>query len=170
MDLPCTTIQADEIWSFVYSKQGHIPEDRKGEYGVGDVWTWVALDADTKLVASYLVGDRSADAAYRFISDLAGRLRDRVQLSTDGFRTYFGAIERAFGADIDYGTIVKQFENERPSGRYSPPNCIGIERHVVKGDPDEDKISTRSDDSRTRCPCRGALWAWSSQNLLVRRS
>lgn len=128
--------------SFCYSKQGHIPEERQGEYGVGDVWTWVALDADTKLVASYLVGDRSADAAYRFISDLAGRLRDRVQLSTDGFRTYFGAIERAFGSEIDYGVVVKRFENERPSGRYSPPSCIGIEQHVVMGDPDEGKIST----------------------------
>src|SRR5947209_3913254 len=99
-DLPCERIQCDEIWTFVGSKQKNVPEDKRGEYG--DWWTWVAMDADTKLIPSYRVGPRDLQEAHLFIRDLATRLRHRVQLTTDGFKPYLSAVEHAFGGDVDY--------------------------------------------------------------------
>lgn len=101
-NLPCKRIQCDEIWSFVGAKQKNVPDDRKGEFGIGDVWTWTAIDADSKLVASWMVGTRDGDAAKAFIGDLAARLANRVQLTTDGHKAYLNAVEEAFGGAVDY--------------------------------------------------------------------
>lgn len=139
VDLPCKRLQVDEIWSYVYSKAKNVPPSMEGQ--AGDVWTWVALDADTKLVPSYLVGGRGPHECRQFVDDLAGRMADRIQLSTDGNRLYLTAVDRAFGADVDYAMIVKLYTAET-SGYYSPPKCIGTERTVILGDPDEAHIST----------------------------
>src|SRR5208283_4066729 len=100
-------IQADEIWSFVYSKQKNVPQEKKGQFGYGDVWTWVAIDADTKLVPSFMLGNRDSRTARIFIDDLASRLSNRVQLTSDGLRVYLEAVEGAFGCEIDYAMLVK---------------------------------------------------------------
>ena len=121
-NLTCRRIQCDEIWSFVGSKQKNVPEERRGEFGVGDVWTWTAIDADTKLIASWMVGTRDGDAARAFMGDLAPRLANRVQLTTDGHRVYLDAVEEAFAWDIDYAMLVKHY-GEGPQGpdrKYSP--------------------------------------------------
>lgn len=142
-NLPCKRVQVDEIWAFCYSKQRNVPVERKGEFGVGDVWTWTGIDADTKLAVSWLVGDRGGDTAKMFVKDLASRLASRVQLTSDGHVPYLWAVEDAFGADIDYAMLVKRYgqtlEGQR---RYSPPECVGAERQVVTGNPDRDHIST----------------------------
>lgn len=144
-DLPCTNIQCDEIWAFCYSKQKNVPDEHRGEYGFGDVWTWTALCADTKLVPSWLVGERTAEDAEFFIRDLASRLANRVQLTTDGLRLYVRAVESAFHGDIDYAQLHKLYDapggedNER---RYSPAVCTGIDIRKVNGNPDMDKVST----------------------------
>jgi IS1 family transposase len=144
-DLPCTNIQADEIWSFCYSKQKNVPDEHQGEFGYGDVWTWTAICADTKLVPSWLVGERTAEDAEVFIRDLASRLSSRVQLTTDGLRLYVNAVEKTFRGDIDYAQLHKIYEsldtefNER---RYSPAVCTGIDIRKVNGNPDMDKVST----------------------------
>src|SRR6266536_6358299 len=106
-NLRCKRIQCDEIWQFCYAKENNVPADKKGQFGYGDVWTWTAIDADSKLTISYLVGTRDAGCAYEFIQDLAGRLAHRVQLTTDGLRAYLNAVEDAFGSEIDYATLVK---------------------------------------------------------------
>jgi IS1 family transposase len=143
VDLPCTRVEAAEIWAFCYAEAKNVPLDHRDEWGYGDVWTWVAIDADTKLVPTYLVGHRDADDAYRFMTDLAGRLRNRVQLTTDGHRPYLSAVDGTFGGEIDYATLAKLYgapaEAER---RYTPSECVGIEKRVVSGDPDPDLIST----------------------------
>jgi len=143
VNLPCKRLQADEIWSFVYAKQKNVPQEMRGRFGVGDVWTWTALCADTKLVPSWYVGTRDADAAYRFMSDLASRLANRVQLTTDGHHAYLSAVDAAFDRAIDYAMLVKKYgiapEAEK---RYSPPICLGTERTVVRGRPDPDHINT----------------------------
>lgn len=144
-DLPCTSIQCDEIWSFCYSKQKNVPEEHRGEYGYGDVWTWTAICADTKLVPSWLVGERTADDAEVFIRDLASRLVNRVQLTTDRLRLYVSAVEHAFHGDIDYAMLHKIYN--APSGvederRYSPAVCTGIDIRRVNGNPDLSKAST----------------------------
>jgi IS1 family transposase len=142
-DLPCARIQCDEIWSFVGMKQKNVPDEKQGEFGYGDVWTWVALDADTKLVPSYRVGSRDLADAVSFIADLAKRLRHRVQLTTDGNRAYITAVDRAFKSDIDYGMLVKLYGSEGgDAGRYSPPKCIGAIPQRVTGNPDGQHIST----------------------------
>jgi IS1 family transposase len=142
-NLPCKRIQCDETWSFVYAKQKNVPAEKIGHFGYGDVWTWVAIDADTKLVCSWLVGNRDAGSAYEFIQDLAARLAHRVQLTTDGLKVYLGAVEDAFGADIDYATLVKLYgspvENEK---RYSPARIIGVQAATISGDPDYRHVST----------------------------
>ena len=142
-DLPCNLIQCDEIWAFCYAKQKNVPEHMQGRFGVGDVWTWVAMDAETKLVASWLVGLRDAGYAYEFINDLKGRLANKVQLTTDGHSVYLKAVEDVFGADVDYAMLVKLYGAD-PEGekRYSPAQCIAAEPHVITGDPDASKIST----------------------------
>ncbi len=142
-NLPCKTIQCDEIWSFCYAKAVNVPENKQGRLGYGDVWTWTAIDADTKLVASWCVGLRTAGYAYRFIRDLKDRLANRVQLTTDGHKAYLTAIEDAFGAEIDYAMLVKLYGHENPEeAHYSPPKCIGADPHIIQGNPNPTKIST----------------------------
>jgi IS1 family transposase len=142
-NLPCKRVQCDEIWSFVYAKQKNVPADKQGQFGYGDVWTWVAIDADTKLVPSWRVGPRDAATAYEFMQDLAGRLRNRVQLTTDGHRPYLAAVEDAFGADIDYAMLVKIYGSSgEPDTRYSPAKCLGCIPTDITGNPDPKHIST----------------------------
>jgi IS1 family transposase len=142
-NLPCRRVQADEIWSFCYSKQKNTPEDKKGRFGYGDVWTWTAIDADTKLIISWLVADRGAKAAMEFIDDLSQRLSNKIQLTTDGHKMYLEAVESAFGGEIDYAMLVKIYgSNPESQKRYSPPECIGAERSVICGNPDQEHIST----------------------------
>lgn len=142
-NLTCKHIQCDEIWSFCYSKEKNVPEDKKGQFGYGDVWTWTAIDADTKLVPSWLVSDRSACAATEFIKDLASRLSDRIQLTTDGHKVYLEAVENAFGADIDYAMLVKMYgSSPEAEKRYSPAKCTGAMKMPVTGNPEDRKIST----------------------------
>jgi IS1 family transposase len=136
-------VQADEIWSFVYAKAKNVPEAKEG-FGVGDVWTWTAMDADSKLMISYLVGLRDAGYAYEFMQDVASRLKHRVQLTTDGHKPYLSAVEDTFGADIDYAQLVKIYGTEQiPSeSRYSPPKCLGARPTTVMGNPDPRHVST----------------------------
>lgn len=141
-NLNCKRIQCDETWSFCYAKDKNVPADKRGKFGFGSVWTWVAIDADTKLVASFLVGNRDAVSARMFIDDLAGRLAGRIQLTTDGLRVYINAVEASFGADIDYSMLVKLYSSTQEETRYSPAVCIGCERKTVQGNPDPDHIST----------------------------
>lgn len=142
VSLPCRRIECDEIWSFVYAKAKNVPAEMANEPRVGDVWTWTAIDAETKLVPSYYVGNRSARDGFAFMTDLAGRLANRVQLTTDGHRAYLGAVEGAFGSDIDYAMLVKIYGHDQEEKRYSPAECIGTEIVHVVGDPDPDHIST----------------------------
>jgi IS1 family transposase len=142
-NLSCKKLQCDEIWSFAYAKAKNVPEEHNGEFGYGDVWTFTAIDADTKLVPAWLVGLRNADCAYEFASDLKSRLLNRVQLTTDGHGMYLEAMECAFGADIDYGMLVKLYGPEPELGRrYSPAKCLSATKHVVQGKPDYEAIST----------------------------
>jgi IS1 family transposase len=137
-------VQCDEIWSFAYAKQKNVPSAKAAPIGSGDVWTWTAIDADTKLILSWLVGDRDAHAANMFIDDLKDRLANRVQLTTDGHRPYLIAISNAFGPDgIDYGILQKLYGKE-PEGqkRYSPAKLIGVDRDLVLGSPDIKHVST----------------------------
>lgn len=142
VDLPSTRIEWDEIWAFCYSKERNIPEEHKGEWGFGDVWTWVALDPDTKLVATWFIGKRDGDDAMIFIADLARRLRNRIQLTTDGYALYRPAVETAFGQDIDYAMLIKEYGVDLHEGRFSPPKIISERVHRVQGNPDETQIST----------------------------
>ena len=141
-DLGCRRIQVDEIWTYVGKKQRHVlPTDDPAR--TGDVWTFVALDADTKLVPTYKVGERTAKVATDFIADLSSRLTNRVQLSSDALPAYVNAIERAFGANVDYGQIVKSYEAEPVGpGRYSPPHVIAAHRMPMAGQPVRRDIST----------------------------
>jgi IS1 family transposase len=145
VSLPCKRLQCDEIWSFCYSKAKNVPAEHKGEFGFGDVWTWVAIDADTKLVPSWMVGDRSTETAVRFIDDLAFRMANRVQLTTDGHNAYLDAVEHGFQGEIDYAQLIKIYgqptgaDNER---RYSPAVCTGTRIIVQAGDPDITHINT----------------------------
>ena len=143
VDLKCLRIQCDEIWSFCYAKAKNVPASMLGLPGVGDVWTWTAMDADTKLMVSWLVGERDAGYAAEFIGDLAGRLAHRVQLTTDGYRVYLNAVEDAFGSEIDYAMLVKLYgEAPEAEKRYSPAQCLGARKEVVTGFPDRKHIST----------------------------
>jgi IS1 family transposase len=143
-NLTCKKIQCDEIWSFCYAKEKNVPEEMKGKLGFGDVWTWAAIDADTKLIASYLVGGRTAIYARKFIDDLASRLSHRVQLTTDGHRAYLTAVESAFGGEVDYAMLDKIYNAPPTSGttRYSPAECCGTRKLKVKGNPDMAQVST----------------------------
>ena len=142
-NLKCRRIQCDETWSFVYAKAKNVPEDKQGQFGYGDVWTWVAIDADTKLAVTWLIGDRNARAASAFIDDLASRLANRVQLTTDGHKVYLQAVESAFGSAIDYAMLVKLYGADRESEtRYSPAQCIGARSVPIIGNPDPGHIST----------------------------
>ena len=142
-NLPCTKVQVDEVWGFVYAKAKNVAKAKAAPDGAGDVWTWVAIDADTKLVPCWLVGGRDAGYATEFMQDLAGRLSSRVQLTSDGHRAYLSAVEDAFGSDIDYAMLIKQY-GDAPEGqrRYSPAVCTGATKMRVSGNPDEAHIST----------------------------
>lgn len=137
-------VQCDEIWCFVGEKEKNVPWQRRGQFGRGDVYTWVALDADSKLVISWLVGRRTMPYAKAFMRDVASRLANRVQLSTDGHRPYFVAVDEAFGSEIDYAQLVKLYDssNANDEKRYSPAVCTGAIRTKVTGNPDDDHIST----------------------------
>jgi IS1 family transposase len=142
-NLKCERIQCDEIWSYIGKKDKNVPVDEQGQFGIGSVWTWTALDADTKLVCSWMIGTRDAAAAYDFMQDLASRLSNRVQLTTDGHTAYLSAVEYAFGGDIDYAMLVKIYgESREAEKRYSPAECVGCERKPISGTPDPKHIST----------------------------
>jgi len=142
-NLPCSRLQCDEIWAFCYAKEKNVPEEHEGERGYGDVWTWTAICADTKLVPCWLVGDRTTADAQAFIADLASRLANRVQLTTDGLKMYLTAIDAAFGSEIDYAMLVKLYGTDPESERrYSPARCIGVESAVITGSPDPAHVST----------------------------
>jgi IS1 family transposase len=141
-NLNCKRIQCDEIWSFVGAKAKNTTPEMKAEKGYGDIWTWVAMDADSKLVPCWSVGSRDGLTAYEFISDLASRLSNRVQLTTDGHKPYLEAVEAAFGSEIDYAMLIKMYGKPQEEIRYSPAECIGCETKWVAGNPDRHHIST----------------------------
>lgn len=143
-NLPCRRIQLDELWGFNYCKQKNLTEEIQGKVpGAGDIWLWVAIDAETKLVPCWRLGDRNAGTAYAFTHDLAARLRNRVQLTSDGHRVYLSAIESAFGSEVDYAMLVKIYGNDSGHDtRYSPPECIGTQLAVITGNPNPKHIST----------------------------
>jgi IS1 family transposase len=142
--LPCKTLQVDEIWAYCYAKQKNVPQEHQGSFGYGDVWTWTALCADTKLVPAWLVGERTVDDAWAFLNDLKGRLTDRVQLTSDGWRGYVSAVGLSFGpGEIDYAQLVKHYgPDPAEERRYSPPICTGTTPKRVYGDPDPMKVNT----------------------------
>jgi IS1 family transposase len=144
VNLPCKRLQLDEAWGFCYAKQKNVATAKAAPEGAGDIWTWVALDADTKLVASFYVGGRDSQAALEFVSDLAPRLTSRVQITSDGHKAYLEAMEEAFGADVDYAQLVKIYGAmpEGPQRRYSPAECLGARKHRVEGNPDPKHVST----------------------------
>jgi len=142
-DLPCKVVEADEIWSYCYAKQKNVPEQFKGTPGYGDVWTFTAICADTKLVPSWLVGERTSDDAEYFLTDLASRMSDRIQLSTDGHVIYEGTVGPSFRNNVDWAQIQKHYAADpKQTGKYSPGVCIGTKRRTMKGDPDPERIST----------------------------
>lgn len=142
-NLPCKRLQLDEIWSFIYAKAKNVEAAKKAPDDAGDVWTWVAIDADTKLVPSWHIGGRDGYIAEIFVRDLASRLKSRVQITTDGHRPYLEAVESAFGADVDYAMLQKIYgASVEGQKRYSPAECIGIQERVIEGSPDPAHIST----------------------------
>lgn len=143
-NLKCQRLQVDEIWSFVFAKQKNVkPEHFADGKHAGDVWTWIAIDADTKLIPSFMAGQRDPASARSFMEDLAGRLANRVQLTSDGLKAYLTAVDKAFGEDVDYAMLVKIYGNN-PEGekRYSPAVCLRCKKTGIKGDPDPAHIST----------------------------
>ena len=145
-NLPCKKVQCDEIWAFVGMKQKNVPEELRGILGLGDVYTWLGIDADTKLIPCWHVGNRGAESAYDFIHDLAGRMAHRIQLTTDGHNAYIQAVEDAFGADIDYAMLVKMYgtlgQSKDDARRYSPAECTGIQKRRITGNPNVRDVST----------------------------
>lgn len=145
-NMTCKRIQCDEIWAFCYCKQKNVAPENEDVLGFGDVWTWTAIDPITKLVPSFMVGKRTAEYAEAFIGDLASRLAGRVQLTTDGLKAYVGAVEGAFGCDIDFAQLVKIYGSEgiatSDARRYSPSEFTGSEKRIKMGDPDMKHVST----------------------------
>ena len=143
-DLPCNRIEADEIWAFCFCKSTNVPQERKGEWGIGDVWTFTALDAESKLIVSWLVGSRDVGTATEFITDVADRIQHKVQLTTDGHKMYLDAVDDAFGPAVDYAMLVKHYGKEKglPPGRYSPAECTGTTKRRITGNPDPRYVST----------------------------
>ncbi len=141
--LTCKRLQCEEIWAFCYAKAKNVPAEHQGEYGYGDVWTWTALDSGTKLIATYYVGLRTPGDAREFMLDLAGRIVNLAQLTTDGLGAYPDAVYEAFGTAVDYGQLVKSYSAEcLGAARYSPPKCTGAKKRHVIGCPNPDHIST----------------------------
>jgi IS1 family transposase len=143
-NLACKRIQVDEIWGFVHAKQKNVPTARSAPVNAGDVWLWIATDANTKLVPSWYVDGRDSDSAIIIMDDLASRLANRVQMTTDGHKAYLEAVEGAFGSDIDYAMLVKLYgaTPEGTKGRYSPAECTGIRKERIEGNPDPKYVST----------------------------
>ena len=145
-NLKLKRVECDEIWSFVGCKQKNVPEELEGVFGLGDVYTWTAIDADTKLIPCWHVGSRDLESAKIFISDMASRLSGRVQLTTDGLKAYIEAVEESFGRDIDFAQLVKIYGNEgqakNDSRRYSPSEFTGSEKRIITGDPKMKHVST----------------------------
>lgn len=144
-NLPCTNVQVDEIWAFCYSKQRNVPEQHEGTFGYGDVWTWTAICADTKLVPAWLVGERTIDDGIVFLDDLKSRLANRIQLTTDGYNVYLTAVGMTFGRDLDWAMLQKIYgpdPNPSAQRRYSPAVCTGIVVKEIRGNPDPERIST----------------------------
>lgn len=146
-NLPCRRVQCDEIWSFCYAKEKNVPVELQGKHGYGDVWTWIAICADTKIVPCWRVGDRDAWNAQHFMYDLAARLENRVQLTTDGHKVYLEAVSLAFGDEVDYAMLVKLYSSDRgaaknPETRYSPGECTGTREITISGHPKPYHIST----------------------------
>jgi IS1 family transposase len=142
-DVKAKRIQCDEIWSFCHAKAKNVPHAKAAPEGAGDVWTWTAIDAETKLIVSYVVGDRSGESAIILMDDLRDRLANRVQLTTDGHKAYLEAVEGAFGADVDYAQLVKLYgPTITAPGRYSPAECTGIKKIRREGNPDIAHVST----------------------------
>jgi IS1 family transposase len=144
-NLPCKRVQVDEIWAFVYAKNKNVKTAKAAPCGAGDIWTWTAIDADTKLVPSWYIGSRDAHAAFEFIQDLADRLSNRVQLTSDGYRPYLQAVDSAFGIDIDYAQLVKYYGEHvsaSPERKYSPGDFCGAKVSKITGHPDPDAVST----------------------------
>ncbi|MGD0625063.1 MAG: IS1 family transposase [Thermodesulfobacteriota bacterium] len=142
-NLSCKRLQCDEIWAFCYAKEKNVPKDKKGKFGYGDVWTFTALCADSKLVPSWRLGQRDLYNATAFMKDLAGRLKNKIQLTTDGHRIYLDAVENAFGSEVDFSQLIKLYGSSPESEvRYSPAECIGIEIKDVQGNPDHEHVST----------------------------
>lgn len=141
--LPCKRIQCDEIWNFCYAKGKNVPDEMRGQPGVGSMWTWTALCADTKLIVLWQLGARDAANAQAFNRDVSERLANRVQLTTDGNRLYLEAVETYFARDIDYAMFVKQYgQDEAPERAYSPAKCLGAKKTWVHGEPDMDDAPT----------------------------
>jgi IS1 family transposase len=142
-NLPSKRLQCDEIWSFCYAKRNNVTEEiLEKNPDAGDVWTWTCLDPDSKLMVTWRVGGRSSTDSMEFIQDVASRVSDRVQLSTDGLGQYVPAVVAAFGENVDLGQVIKQFAGGNNPGRYSPPVCVGCENRAVIGNPDPKHIST----------------------------
>lgn len=141
-DLPCTRIECDEIWNFAYAKDKNVPDEMRGMPGVGSMWTWTAICADSKLIVSWRLGARDAANAYAFCSDLAERLANRVQLTTDGNRLYANAVDFAFQGNVDYAKLVKVYGKSEEERTYSPGKCLGAYKEQVEGEPDMDLVST----------------------------
>jgi len=142
-NLTCNRVQVDEIWSFVYAKQKNVPEGMEDK--AGDVWTWTAIDAETKLVPSWWVGGRDTETASAFISDLAERMANRIQLTSDGHKPYLVAVENAFGNDVDFAQLVKIYGSaggDSPEKKYSPGECCGTKKTRIAGAPDDKHVST----------------------------
>ncbi len=142
-DVAAKRVQCDEIWSFCYAKAKNLPGAKNAPFGAGDIWTWTALDADSKLIISWLVGGRDAEYAHEFMQDVASRLANRIQLTTDGHGPYLRAVEGAFGADVDFAQLVKLY-GQAPDAekRYSPPVCVGAKKETFNGRPAKRHIST----------------------------
>ncbi len=142
--LKCKRVQVDEIWSFTAAKEKNVAKMKKPIDGAGDVWTWTALDADTKLIVSYFIGDRDASAADAFMNDVAARISSRIQLTLDGYNPYLDAVDGAFGIDVDYAMLVKIYGEMQkgPKKRYSSGKCLGAKKKAITGNPDQKHIST----------------------------
>ena len=142
-NLPCAKLQLDEIWAFVAVKDKNIPDERKGEAGIGSVWTWTAICADTKLIPSWLVGARDLEHAKAFVTDLAGRLAGRPQITTDGLKAYVEAMEVCFGGEVDYAVLHKVYGGANTDeSRYSPAACLGCDKKAISGSPDPAHVNT----------------------------
>lgn len=142
-NLTCKKVQVDEIWAFCYAKQKNVATAKAAPEGAGDIWTWVAIDADTKLIPSWYVGSRDAGAAHEFMQDVAGRMANRIQLTSDGYKPYLQAVEDAFGNDIDFAQLVKMYgDSVEGQKRYSPAECTGCIKRKVTGNPEKKNVST----------------------------